>query len=117
MLLLRTFILITAFSFLMPIYAARNNNYKQLNSYTPSSQNVQSNKKGKININTANVESLVSVKGIGNKRAQAIINYRNEHNGFKSVDELAKVKGIGEKRLEKLTVIVEQYQKENNVVL
>lgn len=48
-----------------------------------------------ININTADKETLMSIKGIGEKRAQAIIDYREEHGPFKSVDELAEIKGLG----------------------
>ncbi len=49
-----------------------------------------------ININTADKEVLMSVKGIGERRAEAIINYRNEHGPYKSIDQLAEIKGIGQ---------------------
>lgn len=50
-----------------------------------------------ININKANEAELTgSFKGIGKKRAQAIIDYRQAHKGFKSLEELAEVKGIGQ---------------------
>lgn len=55
-----------------------------------------------ININTATVEQLQSIKGIGPKTAKAIVAYRNEHGAFKSIDELEQVKGIGEKSLKKI---------------
>ena len=48
-----------------------------------------------VNINTATKEELTTVKGIGEKRAQEIIDYRKKHGNFKSVDELEKVPGIG----------------------
>lgn len=48
-----------------------------------------------ININTADKETLMSIKGIGERRAMAIIQYRNEHGPFKSIDQLADIKGIG----------------------
>jgi len=49
-----------------------------------------------INLNTADVKALShSIKGIGEKRAEAIIKYREAHHGFKSIDELAEVPGIG----------------------
>ncbi len=38
----------------------------------------------------------MSVKGIGERRAEAIINYRNEHGPYKSIDQLAEIKGIGQ---------------------
>ena len=48
-----------------------------------------------VNINTATKEELTSIKGIGDKRAQEIIDYRKKHGNFKSVDDLGKVPGIG----------------------
>lgn len=48
-----------------------------------------------VNINTATKEELISLKGIGEKRAQDIIEHRTKHGPFKSVDELEKVPGIG----------------------
>jgi competence protein ComEA len=48
-----------------------------------------------VNINTATKEELTSLKGIGDKRAQEIINYRTKNGPFKSVDDLGKVPGIG----------------------
>lgn len=59
--------------------------------------------KQKVNINTATAEELETVKGIGKKRAQAIIAYRHEHGNFKSVEEMGNVKGIGKKRIEQIS--------------
>jgi len=57
---------------------------------------------GPVNINTADATTLASaIKGVGEKKAQAIIQYRKEHGPFKSVDELASVPGIGEKTVAK----------------
>lgn len=49
-----------------------------------------------ININTADKATLTSIKGVGEKRAEAIIEYRNEYGPFESVDELASVRGVGQ---------------------
>ena len=52
-----------------------------------------------IDINSAPVEDLQRLPGIGEKRAQAIVAWREEHGPFQSVDELVQVSGIGEKLL------------------
>lgn len=60
-----------------------------------------------ININTADLQTLESLPGIGAAKAQAIIDYRTEHGNFKSIDELKNVKGIGDKVLEKIKEQIE----------
>ncbi len=55
-----------------------------------------------INVNTASARELaVALEGVGEKRAQAIVDYRQKHGDFMAVEELLQVKGIGEKVLEK----------------
>lgn len=54
-----------------------------------------------VDINTADATVLAqSIKGVGAKRAEAIVAYRKEHGPFKSLDELTKIKGINAKIIE-----------------
>jgi len=53
-----------------------------------------------IDINTATVHELQALHGIGAKKAEAIVKYREEHGAFQSVDELTKVPGIGKKTVD-----------------
>ena len=55
-----------------------------------------------LDLNTATKEQLVALSGIGPAKAQAFLDYRTQHGGFKSIDELKDVKGIGARQFEKL---------------
>ena len=66
----------------------------------PTSQKKEVGKEGKVNINTATVEELKTLKGIGEKKAEAIIEYRKQNGSFKNKEELMKVRGIGKKLYE-----------------
>ena len=56
----------------------------------------------KISLNNASLDELMTLDGIGEKKAQAIIDYRNKNNGFKSVEEILEVDGIGSTTYEKI---------------
>jgi competence protein ComEA len=59
-----------------------------------------------VSLNNATVEQLETLPGIGLKIAQAIVDYREQHGPFTSIDELTDVKGIGPAKLEQLRPLV-----------
>lgn len=66
------------------------------------SASAQQNQEEKINLNTATEAELQTISGIGAKKAQEIIRFRDEQGPFKTVEELKNVPGIGEKTVERL---------------
>ena len=61
----------------------------------------------RVNINTASTVELQNIPGVGEKKAQTIIDYRNKHGAFKKVQDLTKVKGIGTKSFQKMKPFIE----------
>ncbi len=57
---------------------------------------------GKVDLNSADRDLLISVPGIGTKLAQRIIDYRQERGGFKDIEDLKNIKGITNYRYEKI---------------
>ena len=55
-----------------------------------------------VDLNTATVEQLDTLKGVGPAKAKAIVEYRTKNGPFKSVDDLEKVKGFGKKSVDAL---------------
>lgn len=62
--------------------------------------------KAKVNINTAGLEELDSLPGIGPALAQRILDYRQQHGPFRSIEDLQNVSGIGSKRFEELKDLI-----------
>ena len=55
-----------------------------------------------ININTASLEQLMTLSGIGESKAKSIISYREENGNFKAIEDITKVSGIGQALYEKI---------------
>lgn len=64
---------------------------------------------GPVNINAADMETLMTLPGIGESYASAIIAYREEKGYFQSIEELKNIEGIGDKKFEKLQDLVSIY--------
>lgn len=83
-----------------------NNNNNSNNSSNNNSNNDQTSKdtkdNGLISINTATKEELMTLNSIGESKANAIIEYRNNNGKFKTIDEIKNVSGIGEALFEKI---------------
>lgn len=58
--------------------------------------NVSGAEDGRVNLNTAEKAELMTLSGIGESRADAILTYRKEHGGFKDIEEIKKIEGIKE---------------------
>ncbi|MGN5726193.1 ComEA family DNA-binding protein [Acinetobacter calcoaceticus] len=56
---------------------------------------------GQVHLNQASIDELQKLKGIGEKKAQSIVEYRQKNGGFKNIDEFKSVKGIGPAIFEK----------------
>lgn len=66
--------------------------------------NINQNNQDLININTASLEELLTLPGIGESKAKAIIKYREEQGPFEEIDEILNVDGIGSKLYEEIKV-------------
>jgi competence ComEA-like helix-hairpin-helix protein len=73
------------------------------NKYLPVKAIAQFNHNlGKINLNSADKDTLMSVSGIGEKLAKRIIEYRDKHTSFSDIGELKDITGISESKYEKI---------------
>ena len=92
---------------LLGFFIGRNtsHNYINVNNSTQSQIESTTNTQkddGRLDINTASLQQLTLLPGIGETIAQRIIDYRTKHGRFQSIDELLQVNGIGEKKFEQM---------------
>ncbi len=73
---------------------------------SPRAQEPAAAQKATVNLNTATVDQLMTLPGIGQKTAERILEYRTKSGGFKKIEELMNVKGIGEKSFLKIKPLV-----------
>ena len=59
-----------------------------------------------VNLNTATAEQLATIPGVGPKRAERLIDYRQKNGGFKKVEDLMNVSGVGEKSFLKMKPLI-----------
>lgn len=80
-------------------------NYTDINN-DASIKGEESNSNSLININTASSYELMQINGIGEAKAKAIIDYRNNNGLFQSIDDIKKVTGIGDALFEKIKAYI-----------
>ena len=92
------------------VYIANKNDITKESRNTNSESNT-SNSQGVsntiVNINTATIEQLKTLNGIGDSKAKSIIEYREQNGGFKSKEDIKNVTGIGEKMFERIKEQIE----------
>ena len=72
------------------------------NKYTNISSEINQSTSNKISLNNASKEELMTLNGIGESKANAIIEYRNNNGLFKQIEDITNVKGIGNSVYEKI---------------
>lgn len=89
------------------IYIANKNEIANGSQNVNQSSNLNNNVQKRVNINSATIEELKTIKGIGDAKAKSIIEYREKNGGFKNIEDIKNVTGIGEKMFETIKEEIE----------
>lgn len=76
------------------------------NPESPAPSAAASQQEGKVDLNTASAQELESLPGIGEKIAQAIVEYREEKGAFQTIRQVMEVEGVGEKTFEAIRDLI-----------
>ncbi len=79
---------------------------KDTNFTTPSTSPTDTTEKKLVNINTASIDELMTISGIGEQKAKAIISYREEKSQFAKIEDIQNVSGIGSSIYEKIKAFI-----------
>ena len=93
------FIAIISLAVMMTVFLFRNVGRDTAKSISPTHETSTATTHHKININTANIDALQQIPGIGPSIAEAIITYRDSNGPFHDPAQLLNIPGIGEKKL------------------
>lgn len=94
------------FTFMIALYNVYDFSVDKSNRYSYTSSEAQNYPVELVNINTAGVEELCELPGVGEKTAQIIIDYREENEGFNSIAEIKEVLGIGDTDFAKIRSLI-----------
>jgi competence protein ComEA len=72
----------------------------------PAFQSSESEERDTVELNTATATQLRTLPGVGERTAQRIIEYREEHGGFERIEDLMNVRGIGERTFLRLKPLI-----------
>ena len=103
------------FILLLGIFLGRNmtHNYVPVENaiHTQATSTTQSEQQndGRININSATLQQLTLLPGVGEVTAQKIIDYRTENGEFKTIEEIMNINGIGEKKFEQMKPYIKRF--------
>jgi len=99
-----SFVFVGATLSAMPVFAAAQEKEKPETPQAAAPSIAQP--KGTINLNSASVDQLETLPGVGRRMAERIVEYRQKSGGFKKIEDLMNVQGIGEKNFLKLKPLV-----------